>query len=248
MSPTTEGAGVSLSYVEQGAGPTVLLVHGIAEDAAEWDPALRGLAAPVRAIAYDRRGYGSSEAPEPYERTTVNEQAEDAAALLRALDAAPAVLCGREFGALVCLDLCLRHRGLVAGAVVQDPPVFAFSAQATDALAEERVRLEEALRDGGPERAVDVFLDARGEPPDSERRARARRVHRAVFADYGGLATWPVTRRELRALDVPLVVQSSPRAAHHARAAAESLAGLVPGAHHRTGDDPVEAVGDLLRR
>ena len=246
MSPTAEGAGVALSYFEQGVGPAVLLVHGIAEDAADWDPGVGALAPRTRAIAYDRRGYGASEAPEPYERTTVHEQAEDAAALLRAIDAAPAILCGRDLGALISLDVCRRHPGLAAGAVVQDPPVFAFSAQATDALAEERVRLEEALRDGGPPRAVDVFLDARGEPSGSERRARARRAHRAVFADYGGLASWPVTRRDLRALDVRLVVQSSQRAAHHARAAAESLAELVPGARHRTADDPVEAVRDLL--
>jgi pimeloyl-ACP methyl ester carboxylesterase len=248
MLPVADGAGVPLAYREEGTGQPVLLVHGIAEDAAAWGPAVSSLAGDARVIAYDRRGYGGSGAPEPYERTTVSEQAEDAAALLRALDAAAAVLWGREIGALVCLDLCLRHRPLVAGAVLQDPPLLAFAATATEALAEERVRLEEALRDGGPERAVDAFLDARGEPPDSERRGRARRAHRAVFADFGGLASWPVTRRELRALEAPLAVLSSPGAPAHARAAAESLAGLVPDAEHRTAADPLAAVEDLVGR
>ena len=36
---------------------------------------------------YDRRGWGASEAPEGYRRTTVEEQSEDAAVLLEALGA-----------------------------------------------------------------------------------------------------------------------------------------------------------------
>ena len=72
----------------------------------------------ARVIAYDRRGYGASGAPEPYEGTTVEEQAEDAAALLRALDAAPAVVFGDGFGALVALDLVKRHAALVRAVVL----------------------------------------------------------------------------------------------------------------------------------
>src|SRR6059058_2621535 len=188
-----EGAGVALACSARGEGTPVLLVHGMADRAAGWDAVAGTLAGEARAIVYDRRGYGQSGTPEPYERTTVEEQAEDAAALLRALDAAPAVVCGRDLGALVCLDLCKRHRGLVRGAVVLDAPVLQFSAAAAEALAAERLALETALRDGGPEAGVDAWLDARGEPADSPRRARAREDHVAVFADYGGLATWPVT-------------------------------------------------------
>src|SRR4051794_31959975 len=81
MASTAEGAGVELAYDIEGSGPPVLLVHDIASDR---------LGVPVvpgaRAIRYDRRGYGESGAPEPYVGTTVMEQAEDAAALLRALD------------------------------------------------------------------------------------------------------------------------------------------------------------------
>jgi pimeloyl-ACP methyl ester carboxylesterase len=100
-----EGAGVPLACFERGSGPAVLLVHGMADRAAGWEATAAGLAGEARPIAYDRRGYGGSGAPEPYERTTVEEQAEDAAALLASLGAAPAVMCGRDCGALVCLDL-----------------------------------------------------------------------------------------------------------------------------------------------
>src|SRR5205814_5030192 len=153
-----EGAGVALACSARGEGTPVLLVHGMADRAAGWDAVAGTLAGEARAIAYDRRGYGASGTPEPYERTTVEEQAEDAAALLRALDAAPAVVCGRDLGALVCLDLCKRHAGLVRAAALVDPPLFAFVPDATEQLAKQRPALEQALRDGAPEGAVDAYL------------------------------------------------------------------------------------------
>jgi pimeloyl-ACP methyl ester carboxylesterase len=241
-----EGAGVPLACFEQGSGAPILLVHGMADRAAGWEATAAGLAAEARVIAYDRRGYGGSGAPEPYERTTVEEQAEDAAALVTSLDAAPAVLCGRDFGALVCLDLCKRHAGLVRAAVLLDAPVLQFSAAAAETLSEERVALEQALREGGPERGVDVWLDARGEPADSPRRMRARADHAALFADYGGLASWPVTRAELRALAMPLAVVTSPGASGPVREAADALAGLVPVVRREESADAVAAIRTML--
>jgi len=241
-----EGAGVALACSARGEGTPVLLVHGMADRAAGWDAVAGTLAGEARAIVYDRRGYGQSGAPEPYERTTVEEQAEDAVALLRALDAAPAVLCGRDFGALVCLDVCKRHAALASAAAVLDAPVLQFSATAAEVLAAERVALEQALRDGGPERAVDAWLDVRGEPAESERRARARADHVAFFADYGGLASWPVTRGELRALAMPLAVLTSPDAPDPVHEAADAVADLAPAARRLAAADPLEAVRALL--
>jgi pimeloyl-ACP methyl ester carboxylesterase len=241
-----EGAGVPLACFERGSGPAVLLVHGMADGAAGWEDTAEALAAGARTIAYDRRGYGGSGAPEPYERTTVEEQAEDAVALLAALDAAPAVVCGRDFGALVCLDLCKRHSGLVRAAVLLDAPVLQFSAAAAEILSDERVALEQALRDGGPGRGVDAWLDARGEPGESPRRTRARADHAGFFADYGGLASWPVTRAELRALAMPLVVLTSPGASGPIREAADALAGLAPAARRQEAAEPGAAIRALL--
>src|SRR3954451_7447628 len=103
--PVVEGAGVPLRYAERGTGEAVLLIHGMGADAQALQDLGDALAGEARVVAYDRRGYGGSGAPEPYGGTTVEEQAEDAAALLRALDAAPATVAGEGFGALVALDL-----------------------------------------------------------------------------------------------------------------------------------------------
>lgn len=243
MSPTVEGAGVALAYAERGEGPAVLLIHGIASDADGLAPLAEALAPQARVIAYDRRGYGASGAPEPYAATTVAEQAQDAAALLAALGAAPAVVAGDGFGALIALDLVKRHRDLVRAAVLADPPLFAFVPEATAALSAQRALLEQALRAGGPELAVQAWL---GERVDAAALARARSAHRAFFADVAGLASWPVTRGELRALDVPAVVLTRPGSPAHLVAAADALAGLLPGARHETGDDLAAAVRTLL--
>ena len=242
--PTVEGAGVALHYVERGEGAPVLLVHGLASDAAALAPVAEAIAAAgARAIAYDRRGYGESGAPEPYEGTSVEEQAEDAAVLLSRLDAAPAVIAGDGFGALIALDLMKRHAGVVRGAVLSDPALFALVPEATEMLSAQRAEIEEAVRSGGPGAGVEAWVAGRVE---GEALARARAAHLGFFADYAGLATWPASRRELRALGAPAVVLTGPSSAPHVVAAADALAGLLPAARRVVDGDLVAAVGTLL--
>jgi pimeloyl-ACP methyl ester carboxylesterase len=243
MASIVEGAGVALNVVERGAGVPVLLIHGLASDAEAMAPVAQALAADARVIAYDRRGYGASGAPEAYRATTIEEQAQDAAALLGALDAGPAVICGDGFGALVALDLCKRHRALVRAAVLSNPPLFMFVPEATERLAAQHVELEAAVREGGPEAGVEAFLGGRTE---GAALARARAAHRAFYADYAGLASWPVTRRELRALDVPAVVLTGPWSPSHIVAAADALAGMLPVARRADDGDLVAATRSLL--
>jgi 3-oxoadipate enol-lactonase len=243
--PTVEGAGVPLHVEERGSGPAVLLVHGLASDARALAPVAEAIAAGgARAIAYDRRGYGASGAPEPYHGTTVEEQAEDAAALLRALDPGPAVVAGDGFGALVALDLVKRHGGLVRAAVLSNPVLFALVPEATETLSAQRAEIEEAVREGGPAAGVEAWLGGRV-PGDAL--ARARAAHRGFFADYAGLATWAVSRRELRALATPAVVLTGPWTPPHVVAAADALAGLLPDARRADDGDLATAVAGLLR-
>ena len=81
-----------------------------------WADAVEALARLGRVIVYDRRGCTRSERPEPYERTSVAGQADDAAALLDALAARPAVVIARSYGGAVAIELALRYPGPGAGA------------------------------------------------------------------------------------------------------------------------------------
>jgi Alpha/beta hydrolase family len=92
--PEARVRGIRLHYDERGEGAPILCIHGGGSTALMWADAVEELARLGRVIAYDRRGCARSERPEPYERTTVAEQAADAAALLDALADAPAVVSG----------------------------------------------------------------------------------------------------------------------------------------------------------
>lgn len=242
---TVEAIGVRLAYVQRGAGANVLLIHGLAADAGTLAPLLEALAPHARTIAYDRRGYGASEAPPVYERTTVEEQGEDAAALLRGIDAAPAVIYGDGFGALVALDLLKRHPGSVSAAVLHDPPLYAFVPAATEALSAQLEALRRALARGGPEAAVQAWLAGRLE---GEALRRVSAAHRAFFADYAGLSTLSLSRAELRAVSVPVAVVTGARTPAAIDAAADAIARLVPGARRERGGDGAAAVLALLAR
>ena len=230
--PTTDIGGTELAWQEEGAGPATVLVHGMASSADDWE--VDGLGG--RVIRYDRRGYGGSGAPEPYSRTTVNEQAEDLATLVAVLDIAPALLVGADFGALVVLDVLLRHTAAARAAVLIDPPLHAFTPEATEVLSAERLALEEALREGGPGEAVTRWL---GEGTDPARVERARGSARAFFADYGGIATLPLRRSDLRGIAIPVGVVASPRY----RGAADAVLTLVPDAsEHASWREAVSAL------
>jgi pimeloyl-ACP methyl ester carboxylesterase len=239
--PVVEGAGVELAYEESGAGAGVVLVHGMAADRAVWPRQ----SAAARVVAYDRRGYGESGAPEPYDRTTVAEQAEDLAALIGRLGLDPAVAAGADLGALIVLDVLKRHPGRLRAAVLVDPPVFQLVPEALEPLAAERALLEGAVLDGGRERGVEAWLEARG-IGDADRVARAKRDARGFFADYGGQASLPLSRRDLRAIEVPVAVLDSPHAAPHARAASDAVARLLPAARRGGVEDVAQALAALL--
>ncbi len=91
-------SGVAVNVVEQGAGPAVVLVHGLPGSAYDWrltSPALaqRGR----RAIAYDRVGYGWSDA-RPDDAFTLESNAAELLALLDALELDGVTLVGHSYG------------------------------------------------------------------------------------------------------------------------------------------------------
>ena len=244
--PQIEGAGVALHYEERGAGPAVAAVHGMASDAAAWSEFLARVAeGGARGVAYDRRGYGRSGAPEPYAATSVQEQAQDAGAVVEGLGLAPAVLVGDGFGAMVVLELAVRRPELVSALVLADPPLGAFVPDAARALADERKLLEEALREDGPAAAVRAWLEERG--GDRGAAARAEDNHVGFFADYAGQASWSPSRRELRGLAMPVAVVTGPATPAYVVAAADAVAALVPGVRRVVDGGVVEAVLELLQ-
>jgi len=113
--------GIRLYCEEHGSGDPILCIHGAGGTALGWADAVDKLARLGRVIAYDRRGCARSERPQPYQRTSVAEHADDAAALLDALATEPAVVVGRSYGGTFATDLALRYPDRVGALVLLEP-------------------------------------------------------------------------------------------------------------------------------
>ena len=106
-----------------------------------------------------------------------------------------------------------------------DPPLYAFVPDVNEELAEQRRVLQDSMATGGPDAAIEAWLAGRADPAAL---ARAKASHKGFFADYAGLASWPVTRGQLRSLTIPVTVVTSPSTPWHVARAADAIAALVP--------------------
>lgn len=255
---SVEAAGVTLGVESTGDGPAVLLLHGPGLDSGSLEATEAALGSDLRVVRYDRRGYGRSPTFDPLRGTSVSEQAEDAARVIAALELAPALVVGHDVAALVALDLMLRHRALVRGAVLVEPALHSLVPAGRE-LAAEIVEVVQRGAGDGPGGAVEAYLEHAGGPGALERLGhdrltRARDSARPFAADLAAGPSWRYVPRELRGLDAPVTVVIGSRSAPARRGAGTELAGLIPGARlveldagHMIELDAPEALADVVR-
>jgi pimeloyl-ACP methyl ester carboxylesterase len=105
-------------WTEQvGQGPDVLLVGGLGDTVESWQFQLDGLADRYRLTTFDNRGAGRTAMPPG--RVSVEQMADDAAEVLRALDIPSAHVAGFSGGSIVSQELALHHPELVRSLVLQ---------------------------------------------------------------------------------------------------------------------------------
>jgi pimeloyl-ACP methyl ester carboxylesterase len=115
--------GIKLWYGEYGHGAPVILVHGGLANANYWGLLVRALAPHYRVIVMDSRGHGrSTRDARPY---GYDLMADDVVGLMDYLKIDKAALVGWSDGAIIGLDIALRHPGrltkLFAFAANSDP-------------------------------------------------------------------------------------------------------------------------------
>ena len=91
--------GARLAHSLSGDGPAVVLLHGWMCSRRFWREQVPLLSRPNRVLALDFRGHGKSEVSEG--GYTIEQLAEDVHAVMRALNATPAVLVGHFMGGMV---------------------------------------------------------------------------------------------------------------------------------------------------
>jgi pimeloyl-ACP methyl ester carboxylesterase len=125
---TFETGTVTLNYaVSDGDGPPLVLIHGLSGRWQAWLDVMPLFALRRRLYAVDLRGHGGSGRVTGAYRVT--DYAGDVVAWLRGVVGDDAVLVGHSLGAIVSIAVASEAPDLVRAAVLEDPPLGAFSDQ-----------------------------------------------------------------------------------------------------------------------
>lgn len=100
------------------AAPPLVLLHGLGEEASDWDPVARELVTSWRVHAPDLRGHGASDWTGPY---TVEQLTADLEAFLDALGLRRVALAGHSLGAAPAYLFAARHPERVTRLVLEEP-------------------------------------------------------------------------------------------------------------------------------
>jgi pimeloyl-ACP methyl ester carboxylesterase len=255
--------GVDLSVSDDGAGPAVVLLHGLTATRRYVVMGSSALArSGHRVLAYDARGHGRSSPAADPDAYGYEELGRDLEAVLDGAGLERAVLAGASMGAHTLLWFALHRPERVAGIVVITP-AYAGAEESDDPA---RLRHWDALSEGLRHGGVEGFLAAQDIDAIPERwRETAVRVmtqrlsqheHPAAVAD--ALHAVPRSHpfgaiEELRALPMGAVVVASDDEADpdHPQAVGEAYAAAIPEARLVTdepGRSPVAWQGSQLSR
>jgi pimeloyl-ACP methyl ester carboxylesterase len=108
---------ISIGYDDVGAGLPVVFLHGFPHNRSLWAPQLSALVDRCRCIAPDLRGFGESGTDGPY---SMDQYADDIAALLDVLEIERAVVAGLSMGGYIAFALWRRHGSRVRALVLAD--------------------------------------------------------------------------------------------------------------------------------
>jgi esterase len=221
-----------LAYWDVGNGASSLFVHGAGTSGEIWVGDLAELARDGRLIVYDRRGYGaSSESPRDW-----RAHREDAAALIEALEAAPAQVVGYSGGSIVALDLALERPELVASLVLVDP-AFNVRRCVTPGLLRALWTTRLLRRARGDRAAAEHWLRFISGYPiggsafdriSPERRELLLRNAGGLFADLASVGGAHVDESHLRDLEVPVTIIEAGLSPSFLRRSARRLRRLIP--------------------
>ncbi len=223
--------GAMFPVLDEGYGPSILILHPGSSDAASWDRVARRLTSRFRVLRFDRFTYRSD--PTPAAVDAMKGEVSDVVAVAEAVGE-PVLLVGHSSGGVVALESALAARPHVAGLVLYEPPVAVTEPLGGAALHEARA----ALDAGDLDRAMTVFLrDIVAVPtlvvsllrlaPSLWRRQRG--YARAQIADTEAIEALGVGLDRYTALDVPaLLVGGGLLSPSQLRERLDALAAALP--------------------
>lgn len=109
--------GAALAFEDRGQGLPLVMLHAFPLDGRMWLPQCGALIPQCRCITPDLRGFGSSDPAGPH---TVDQYADDVAALLDVLRIERAVVAGLSLGGYTAFALWRRHRARIRALILAD--------------------------------------------------------------------------------------------------------------------------------
>jgi pimeloyl-ACP methyl ester carboxylesterase len=228
-------AGTTFAVDIRGEGDPVLVIHGGGEDRTMLAPFAEALAGHGRrVVTYDRRGTGGS-GREDWPGNGADQHADDAAALLDALDIPSADVVGLSSGGVIALSMAARHPRSVSHAFVWEAPALGMvpGGEAINAQFMAPVEAHLAEHPGDYVGAQAILLTTiLGFPVsiDDPLFAAARANAEPMIRDDTSIPLRPFTAEELAGLPITIAEGSAPNEAGAAATAA--LSGLI-------GQDPL---------
>ncbi len=249
--------GISVNYTFDGPAnaPVVTMSHSLATDLGMWDPTMPALTSRFRVLRYETRGHGQTEAPRG--AYTLDQLADDALALLRALNIQRTHWVGLSMGGMIGQALALKSPDVLLSLSLCDTS----SRIPADAkpLWEDRIRMAEAK---GMEPLVEPTLSRWFTAPFRERNKDvvdkvAKMIRTTPVTGYAGcchaISALNLTDR-LSAIKLPTAVivgeddPGTPVAA--SRVIAENIKGarldIIPAAAHLSNMEQPEAFNRAL--
>jgi pimeloyl-ACP methyl ester carboxylesterase len=204
--------GTDIYYEIRGSGPSILFIQGATGDGGTFERVAERLSDQFKVVTYDRRGNSRSPAPNGWKTTSIQEQADDATELIKALDISPAAVFGTSGGALILLQLAASHPEVLRGAIVHEPAMLANMPGAEEMVKGLRSFMEENIAEGGPRSILGKFLpQVAGESAfrNLEPELRERMLGNAnvlVNFEMQAFASFAADVNRLRRVGVPLAI------------------------------------------
>ena len=144
--------GADVVVIQEGSGPSILVLHGGMSDEAPWAKVAAELAPEFRVTRIRRRLYRPELPADP--STDFRLEIDDVGAVVATLQG-PVLLVGHSSGAVVALEAMLALPDAFAGAVLYEPPIPDLPLGGPDSLNRSRA----ALAAGHTGRAIRIFLN-----------------------------------------------------------------------------------------
>ena len=250
---------VDLHVREAGTGRPVVLLHAFPLSSAMWLEQRNSLGERFHVITPDQRGFGGS--PLGWDEPSLDQVADDLAALLDSRGLDQVVLGGLSMGGYAAMAFLRRHPGRIRALVLADTKATADPPEA--AANRERIAARLEADDSADVLVEDVLPSLLGPTTVRDRPLVAGRVRGLVEAAPPPAAAWaqramaarPDSLDTLRAADVPALVIRGDEDALASQADVDAMVEalpqgrlvVLPGAGHLTAVEVPEAFDAAVR-